>query len=91
MTAEINELFEEGITRCAELTDAAALAWERLPAAEPNEVTRRAQRQIAGAARLPGLSARGQQGLLHLDSTLCAPRRCYECPIAHRVLAEETS
>jgi hypothetical protein len=74
-----------------ELTDATALAWERLPAAEPNEVTRRAQRQIAGAARLPGLAARGQQGLLHLDATLCAPRRCYECPIAHRVLAEESA
>jgi hypothetical protein len=72
----------------AALTDAAARAWERLPAAEPNEVTRRAQHQVAGGVRLGPLGARGQQGLIHLDATLCAPRRCYECPIAHRVLAD---
>lgn len=68
------------------LADQASRAWERLPAAEANEVTRRAIRQVAGDARLTGLGARGQQGLLHLDGTLCVPRRCYECPIAERVL-----
>ena len=73
------------------LTDGAARAWERIPAAEPNEVTRRAQRQIGGEARLGPLGGRGQQGLIQLDTTLCAPRRCFECPIAHRVLAEATS
>ncbi len=72
----------------AELADAAAATWEHLPAAEPNEVTRRAARQVAGDIRLPGLGARGQQGLIHLDTTLCAPRRCYECPIAHAVAAD---
>jgi hypothetical protein len=69
-----------------ELTDRASAAWERLPPAESNEMTRRALRQVAGAARLTKLGARGQQGLLHLDGALCAPRRCYECPIAERVL-----
>ena len=72
-----------------DLADGAAAAWERLPAAEPNEVTRRAQRQVAGDARLPGLGARGQQGLIHLDAALCAPRRCFECPVAHAVVADE--
>lgn len=70
------------------LSDAAALAWERIPAAEPNAVTRRALRQVAGDARLPGLGARGQQGLLHLDAALCSPRRCFECPVAHLALTE---
>lgn len=70
------------------LLDAAASAWERLPASGANEVIRRASRQVAGRTPLRQLGARGQQGLMHLDSTLCAPRRCYECPIAHRVLAE---
>ena len=72
----------------AALSEGAARAWERLPAAEPNTTVGRAQRQVAGNARLGPLGGRGQQGLLHLDATLCAPRRCFECPIAHRVLAE---
>ncbi len=66
-----------------ELSDAAATAWERLRAAETNHITRRAHRQICGDQRLPALGFRGQQGLIHLDQTLCAPRRCFECPIAH--------
>jgi hypothetical protein len=73
----------------AELLEGAARAWERLPAAEPNDVTRRAQRQVAGSTRLGKLGSRGLQGLIHLDSTLCAPRRCYECPIARAVLAAD--
>lgn len=68
------------------LGEAAAYLWEKLPAAESNEVTRRALRQVAGDVRLPGLGERGQQGLIHLDQTLCRPRRCYECPIASAVL-----
>jgi hypothetical protein len=71
------------------LADSASAAWERLPPAESNEVTRRALRQVAGSARLAQLGARGQQGLIHLDGSLCAPRRCYECPIAERVLRTE--
>jgi hypothetical protein len=77
-------------TSDAALLDAASAAWELLPAAEANEVTRRGQRQVAGEARLSGLGARGQQGLIHLDQSFCAPRRCYECPIAARVLSEDT-
>lgn len=68
------------------LSEQAALAWERLPPGESNEVTRRALQQVAGAARLTKLTARAQQGLIHLDSTLCSPRRCYECPVAQRVV-----
>ena len=75
----------------AALLDAAARAWERLPAAAPNEVTRRAGRQVAGDARLGAVGARGQQGLIHLDQSLCAPRRCFECPIAHAVLADASA
>ena len=73
-----------------DLLDAAARAWERLPAAEPNVVTRRAQRQVAGDVSLGRIGARGLQGLIQLDSTLCAPRRCYECPIAHAVTAADS-
>src|SRR5690606_13704577 len=68
------------------LSEAASAAWERLPPAEANEITRRALRQVAGEARLGRLGARGQQGLIHLDATLCGPRRCYECPIARLVV-----
>jgi hypothetical protein len=72
------------------LSEAASQIWERLPSAGHNEITRRALRQVAGAARLPGLGSRGEQGLIHLDSALCAPRRCRECPIAGLVVGEET-
>ncbi len=65
-----------------ELGDAAAACWERLSAAEDDTVSRRALTQVAGSLQLRALGARGQQGLIHLDATLCSPRRCYECPIA---------
>lgn len=74
-----------------ELADGAARAWERLPAAESNAVTRRALQQVAGTNPLRGLGGRGQQGLIHLDATLCAPRRCYECPIALAVLQDRAT
>ena len=35
------------------------------------------------------LGSRGQQGLIHLDQGFCAPRRCFECPVALRVLELE--
>jgi len=72
-----------------ELALAASRLWESLPGEEPNQATRRAARQIAGNASLGPWGARGMQGLVHLDSTLCAPRRCFECPIAHLVLSSE--
>jgi hypothetical protein len=71
-----------------DLATAAARHWERLPAPGPNAVTRRALRQVAGSARLPGIGARGAQGLIQLDTTLCQPRRCYECPVAAAALAD---
>ena len=69
-----------------DLLDAASGAWERLPATESNARTRRALRQVAGSSRLRGLGGRGQQGLVELDTTLCAPRRCHFCPVALAVL-----
>jgi hypothetical protein len=71
-----------------ELADRAAAVWERLPAAESTEIDRRALAQVAGEARLTKLGGRGQQGLIHLDTTLCGPRRCFECPIAHAAIDE---
>jgi hypothetical protein len=64
------------------LADAASSQWERLPAPSPNAVTRRALRQVAGSSPLGKIGARGAQGLIHLDTVLCQPRRCFECPIA---------
>lgn len=75
----------------ADLTEAVSRAWERLAIAESNEITRRARRQVAGDVPLGRLGSRGSQGLIHLDSTLCAPRRCYECPIARAVVASKTA
>ena len=65
-----------------ELADAASRYWERLPAPSPNAVTRRAAHQVAGPSPLGRIGARGAQGLIHLDTVLCQPRRCFECPIA---------
>ncbi|MBW3633784.1 MAG: DUF2851 domain-containing protein, partial [Chloroflexi bacterium] len=66
---------------CA-LADAAAGHWERLRSPAANAVTRRALRQVAAGAPLGAIGARGAQGLIHLDTTLCQPRRCFECPVA---------
>ncbi|MGC4191970.1 MAG: DUF2851 family protein [Thermomicrobiales bacterium] len=63
--------------------------WDRLPGSELGRPARRAMTQVAGDIRLRGLGERGNQGLLHLDRTLCTPRRCMECPIATEVLIEE--
>ena len=65
-----------------DLADAASGQWETLPSPAANAVTRRAARQVAGATPLGKIGARGAQGLIHLDTTLCQPRRCFECPIA---------
>ncbi|MGI9252229.1 MAG: DUF2851 family protein [Thermomicrobiales bacterium] len=71
------------------LSESASRAWETLPAPASNAITRRALTQITGGAKLPQIGGRGMQGLIHLDTNLCATRRCYECPIAHRVLAAD--
>lgn len=73
----------------AALLDAGAAAWERLPAAARSRPVKRALHQVAGDSRLTGLGERGNQGLLLLDRTLCTPRRCFECPIAQAVIADE--
>jgi hypothetical protein len=65
-----------------DLADAASSRWEQLPAPGLNAVTRRAVRQVAGRSPMGKIGARGAQGLIHLDTVLCQPRRCFECPIA---------
>ena len=70
------------------LGESAARWWNDLAAPAPNVVVRRATTQVAGGARLPKIGARGTQGLLHLDTTLCQPRRCFECPVAAAALSE---
>jgi hypothetical protein len=69
------------------LGEAAGRYWEQLPAPAKNAITRRAMSQVAGRATLGQIGARGAQGLIHLDTTLCQPRRCFECPIARAELA----
>jgi hypothetical protein len=75
----------------AELAESTARIWESLPGAESNERTRRAVRQITGDIGMKRIGARLQQGLIHLDQTLCGPRRCYECPIAAVVVRESAA
>lgn len=65
-----------------DLADAASIHWDNLPPPSPNRVTRRALRQVAGRSPLGQIGARGAQGLIHLDTVLCQPRRCFECPVA---------
>jgi hypothetical protein len=73
------------------LEDAALAAWARLPASPATQAARRARQQVAGETRIRGLKERGNQGLLLLDKRYCGPRRCYECPIARAVVADELS
>ena len=71
------------------LEDAALGAWGTVPAGTLAHPARRARQQVAGDARIAGLKERGNQGLLYLDKHYCLPRRCYECPIARAVVADE--
>lgn len=64
------------------LVEEAANLWEKLRAPTATSVTKRAMRQVCGDASLRGIGARGAQGLIHLDTALCLPRRCFNCPIA---------
>lgn len=68
------------------LESSAVDLWDVLPASELGRPAKRAAMQVAGDIRLGKLNERGHQGLLHLDRTLCTPRRCMECPIAAEVL-----
>jgi hypothetical protein len=73
------------------LEDAALRAWAGLPSGAVAQPARRARQQVAGEARLQGVRERGNQGLLYLDRHYCVPRRCYECPVARAVVADELS
>jgi hypothetical protein len=73
-----------------DLATAAAGRWESLPSPAPNAVTRRGLRQVVGRARLGNFGVRGAQGLIQLDTTLCQPRRCFECPVAAAVLSAQS-
>jgi hypothetical protein len=73
------------------LEDAALAAWARLPAGSTTQAARRARQQVAGDTPIRRLKERGNQGLLLLDKRYCGPRRCYECPIARAVVADELS
>lgn len=73
------------------LEDAAIRAWAELPASSLSQPARRARQQVAGDERVGGLRQRGHQGLLYLDRHFCGPRRCYECPIARAVVADDLS
>lgn len=64
------------------LADATVDQWNSLPASAANHRAKRAARQVAGTATLRKIGARGSQGLIQLDTTLCQARRCFECPIA---------
>ena len=64
------------------LMEAASRLWEKLPAPSATSVSKRALNQVCGGSPIRGLGARGAQGLILLDTALCQPRRCFECPVA---------
>lgn len=70
-----------------DLTETASRAWENLPSPAATSVTSRALKQVCGSTTLRRIGARGAQGLIQLDTALCQPRRCFECPIAAAELA----
>jgi hypothetical protein len=72
------------------LAERAGELWGSLRPGESNERTRRAIRQVSGKVGLKRLGGRAHQGLLHLDQALCAPRRCYQCPIGRLVVTMST-
>lgn len=71
-----------------ELEDAASHIWAGLPMGEWSRPARRGMLQATGQRSMPRLGERGLHGLLHLDRTLCTPRRCYECPVAAEVIRD---
>jgi hypothetical protein len=75
----------------SDLGDRVAEVWSALKPGESNERTRRAIRQISGETGLKPLDGRTHQGLIHLDQVLCAPRRCYQCPIGRLVVTTPTT
>ncbi|MCA9879844.1 MAG: DUF2851 family protein, partial [Thermomicrobiales bacterium] len=70
-----------------DLAEAASRTWENLPSPAATSVTSRALKQVCGSSSLRRIGARGAQGLIQLDTALCQPRRCFECPVAAAELA----
>lgn len=75
----------------ADLEDLAVRTWGSLKHVEWTQPGKRALRQVTGGPGIRGIGERGHQGLLHLDRTLCTPRRCYECPIAAEVIRDRST
>jgi len=71
-----------------ELEDGVAGAWSSLPRSEWSRPARRGLEQAVGKAPIGPFGERAIQGLLHLDRTLCTPRRCFECPVAMEVIRD---
>jgi len=71
-----------------ELEDTVSRAWAALPRSEWSRPARRGLEQAVGNARIGAIGERAIQGLIHLDRTLCTPRRCFECPIAAEVIRD---
>lgn len=71
-----------------ELEDAVSRAWAALPRSEWSKPARRGLEQAVGDAEIGPIGERAIQGLIHLDRTLCAPRRCFECPVAAEVIRD---
>ncbi len=76
------------VTGDSHLEEMAHDAWCALPTAPPARPAKRARNQVAGDVPIRNLGERGNQGLLVLDKRYCGPRRCFECPIAHAVVAD---
>ena len=77
------------VTNDPQLSEMVSRRWEMLESGEPNRVTKRAMRQVAGNARVGRIGERGMQGLIQLDRLFCEPRRCMECSIAHLALSHQ--
>ncbi len=71
-----------------ELEDAVSQAWSELPRSEWSRPARRGLEQAVGDAAIGPVGERAIQGLIHLDRTLCTPRRCFECPVALEVIRD---
>lgn len=76
------------VTDDLSLEEMTLVAWSGLPSGSLARPARRARSQVAGEQSIRNLRERGNQGLLLLDKRYCGPRRCFECPIAHAVVAD---
>jgi hypothetical protein len=77
------------VTADRELAERCASAWECLPGAVDDGVSRAALRQIVGDRRFPIRLSLENQGLHQIGRNGCAHLRCFECPIALLALEHE--